>query len=137
HGHGQGHGGDGTWAWVWPDGVDLAVGNVVRNAVVHALPPNGSPARIAVSVDGPTVTVDDNGGGIAPPDRARLMERFERRGASAGTGLGLAIARQVTLAHGGSIELGDSPLGGTRVRLRFAPPDPGLAPGIDRAPSLA
>lgn len=122
HGGQPGPGSERTW--VWPAGVTLAVGNVVRNAVTHAVPPNGSPARIAVSIDGPTVTVDDNGGGIAPGDRSRLVERFERGGAAAGTGLGLAIARQVTIAHGGSIEIGDSPLGGARVRLRFAPPDP-------------
>lgn len=106
---------------VWPDGVRLAVGNVVRNAVVHGRPPGGEPARIVVTVDGPQVSVDDNGPGIPAEDRARVLDRFERGPAGEGSGLGLAIARQVAAAHQGGIELTASPLGGTRAVLRFGP----------------
>ena len=116
--------GEPTLQWVWPDGVRLAVGNVVRNAVVHGAPTNGGEARIDVTVDGTEVTVDDNGPGIPVDDRDRVLDRFEQGATTAGSGLGLAIARQVTKAHGGRIEISDSPLGGTRVRLRFSPPAP-------------
>jgi len=67
------------------------------------------------------IHVDDNGPGIAPADRARVVERFERGSRAPGSGLGLAIARQVAMAHGGSLAIDDSPLGGARLTLRLAP----------------
>ncbi|HIM24422.1 MAG TPA: two-component sensor histidine kinase, partial [Rhodospirillales bacterium] len=36
-----------------------------------------------------------------------------------GVGLGLTLARDVIRGHGGDINLGDSPNGGLRVRLRL------------------
>ncbi|MEO8266887.1 MAG: HAMP domain-containing sensor histidine kinase [Ilumatobacteraceae bacterium] len=105
----------------WRDGVRLAIANLVRNALVHGVPVDGSPQRVAVSVAGSTVTVDDNGPGVPPADRQRMLERFERGGGS-GSGLGLAIAQQVAIAHGGSVLIGSSPLGGARVALTLAAP---------------
>ena len=115
---------------LWPAGVQLAVANLVRNAVIHGRPGGAEPARMAVTVESapgqvPTVIVDDNGPGIAPADRARVVERFERGSRAPGSGLGLAIARQVAVAHGGSLTIGDSPLGGARLTLRLAPLPPG------------
>ena len=82
-----------------------------------------------MSVAGSTVTVDDNGPGVPPADRQRVLERFERGGGQ-GSGLGLAIAQQVALAHGGSVTIESSPLGGARVVLSLSPtghawPSPG------------
>jgi two-component system, OmpR family, sensor histidine kinase PrrB len=103
----------------WRDGVGLAIANIVRNALVHGVPADGSGQHVVVSVAGTTVTVDDNGPGVPPADRLRVLERFERGGGS-GSGLGLAIAHQVAIAHGGSITIGSSPLGGARVVLALA-----------------
>jgi two-component system, OmpR family, sensor histidine kinase PrrB len=103
----------------WRDGVGLAIANVVRNALVHGVPTDGSVQRLVVSVAGSTVTVDDNGPGVALADRERVLERFER-GGGGGSGLGLAIAHQVAIAHGGSVTIGSSPLGGARVVLSLA-----------------
>src|SRR3954447_11335034 len=104
----------------WRDGVLLAIANVVRNALIHGAPPGGGRALVDVSIADATVTVDDNGPGIAPADRQRVLERFERGGGN-GSGLGLAIAQQVAIAHGGSVTIGSSPSGGARVELRLAP----------------
>jgi len=38
---------------------------------------------------------------------------------SHGTGLGLSIANDAALSHGGNLLLGDSPMGGLRVRLQL------------------
>jgi two-component system, OmpR family, sensor histidine kinase PrrB len=104
----------------WRDGVRLAIANIVRNALVHGVPADGSSQRVVVSVVGSTVTVDDNGPGVPPVDRQRVLERFERGGGH-GSGLGLAIAQQVALAHGGSVTIETSPLGGARVVLTLVP----------------
>jgi two-component system sensor histidine kinase PrrB len=103
----------------WRDGVRLAIANLVRNALVHGVPIDGAAQHVVVSVAGATVTVDDNGPGVAPADRQRVLERFER-GNGGGSGLGLAIAQQVAIAHGGSVVIGWSPLGGARVALTLA-----------------
>ena len=104
----------------WRDGVRLAIANIVRNALVHGVPADGSAQRVIVSVVGTTVTVDDNGPGVPTADRQRVLERFERGGGH-GSGLGLAIAQQVALAHGGSVTIESSPLGGARVVMSLAP----------------
>lgn len=100
---------------LWRDGVVLAVDNVVRNALAHA----GPDARVVVRLVGATVAVDDDGPGIPPDQRDRLLRRFERGGASTGSGLGLAIAHQVAVAHRGSLSIDVSPLGGARVLVSF------------------
>ena len=105
----------------WRDGVTLAIANIVRNALVHGVPVDGQVPRVVVSVAGTTVTVDDNGPGVPEADRQRVLERFER-GAGSGSGLGLAIAQQVAIAHGGSVTISESPLGGARLALTLAQP---------------
>lgn len=97
------------------------------NAVRHG--PAGSRVRIGLrprDKGGATLTVDDQGSGIRPEDRAHVFDRFWRApGASAGgTGLGLAIAQWVVERHGGAIEVADAPGGGARfeVRLPAHPP---------------
>ncbi|WP_407569658.1 sensor histidine kinase [Deinococcus altitudinis] len=72
------------------------------------------------------VHVDDDGPGIPEGDRERVFENFvrletSRSRDSGGTGLGLAVVRALMLAHGGEVQLGVSPLGGTRATLRFPP----------------
>jgi two-component system osmolarity sensor histidine kinase EnvZ len=70
-----------------------------------------------------TITIDDDGPGIAPSMREEVFKPFvrlddARNQDQGGTGLGLSIARDIARSHGGDIELSDSPLGGLRVSLR-------------------
>ena len=74
--------------------------------------------------------VEDDGPGIAPQERERVLERFYRVPGTPGTGsgLGLAIVREIAAGHGAHIELGEAasvtngtPNGtkGCRVALTF------------------
>jgi len=89
------------------------VTNLVHNAVTYT-PPGG---RVTVSVhrqDGrPVLRVADDGPGIAPAERARAFERFQRLGGTStpGSGLGLAIVKEICARHGAEVLLSD-PAGG-------------------------
>ena len=97
----------------------------VRNVVANALdwaPPAG---RVRVSIrgdsDGIHVVVDDSGPGVPLEERARIFDPFVRgrirQGRRIGYGLGLAIARSAVEAHGGTISVTESPLGGARFTM--------------------
>ncbi|MET0310342.1 MAG: HAMP domain-containing sensor histidine kinase [Sphingomonas sp.] len=69
--------------------------------------------------DDVSITVADDGPGIAEPDRARIFEPFfTTRRSDGGTGLGLPIVRSLLEAHGGSIALIES-TEGTAFRIRL------------------
>jgi two-component system sensor histidine kinase PrrB len=114
---------------VWPDGVRLALDNVVRNARTHGRPADGSPGRVVVrvTVDGaaPVLVVDDDGPGVPVDDRARVLAPFERSvTAVPGSGLGLAVAERVARAHGGAVSIASSRTGGASVRIELGPVSP-------------
>ena len=72
--------------------------------------------------EGIVLTVDDAGPGIPADQRTAALNRFARTDASrsrgtGGFGLGMSIIHRIVQAHGGELELGDSPLGGLRVRI--------------------
>ena len=95
--------------------------NLADNAVRYSPPGARVEVRVNVIDGAPTLQVDDAGPGIPPAERERVFDRFYRRsiGDEQGTGLGLAIVRSVSSRHGAEVALGDSPLGGLRVTVRF------------------
>lgn len=98
-----------------------AVRALVTNAVEYS--PQGGEVEVAVSRRTGQVRVEiaDEGPGILPTERQRLLRPFERGSSSltapTGRGLGLAVAHAVTVAHSGTIELDDNAPTGLRVRL--------------------
>jgi two-component system, OmpR family, sensor histidine kinase PrrB len=106
----------------WPDGLRLLVDNLLENAVRHG--GRDVRATVAESDGGIRFTVDDDGPGVPPSERERIFERFARgmSSSAAGSGLGLALVRQQAVLHGGSVEVGDSTLGGARFTV-FLPMD--------------
>lgn len=107
-----------------PSGLRLVLDNAITNAVRH-----GDAGRVRITLaengtHGIDVTVDDDGTGIPEQERASLFARFAR-GSTAhaeGSGLGLALIAQQAELHGGTAELSESPLGGTRLWLRLPAP---------------
>lgn len=98
--------------------------NLVANAVNYRSPDRDLKVRISgiSNYHGTTVFVADNGKGIAPEDRQRVLEplvRLHRDGDGHGSGLGLAIARRVVEAHGGELSLKETPGGGTTAVISF------------------
>jgi signal transduction histidine kinase len=97
-----------------PGRLERVVVNLLANALKYS-PPEGR-VRLAVTAreaGGATLTVSDQGKGIAEEDRPHLFERFHRgSGASAqdgGVGLGLFSARMLISAHGGRIHVQSEP----------------------------
>jgi sensor histidine kinase regulating citrate/malate metabolism len=102
------------------------VGNLVDNAMDAVLEERDLPAkrrRVAVHVVAEAgrldVVVEDSGPGVRPQDQDRVLERGWSTKASDGRGLGLALVGQVARRHGGSIDVGSSPLGGARFHVRL------------------
>lgn len=100
--------------------LERAVRNLADNAVRHAR------SRVVVTVeragDRALLHVDDDGHGIRPEDRERVLDRFTRLDEArareeGGSGLGLAIVREIARASGGSVRVADAPIGGARLTL--------------------
>jgi two-component system, OmpR family, sensor histidine kinase BaeS len=103
--------------------LDRVIDNLVDNAI-RAAAPRGR-VRLAARRDGTAVrlTVADDGPGIAAEDRVRAFDRLWRGDAArrrdGGQGLGLAIARRLVERAGGTIRIGDAPLGGALLEVRL------------------
>lgn len=104
------------------EGLRRLVRNLGENAARHA---RGRILFALAERDGWVhLTLDDDGRGIPPADRERVLERFVRLDEArardgGGSGLGLAIVAAVAAAHGGTVRIGESPLGGARVELEL------------------
>ncbi|MBA2466368.1 MAG: HAMP domain-containing histidine kinase [Sphingomonas sp.] len=92
--------------------------NLIGNAVRHSPAGGTVTLRFARLPDVASVTVADEGPGIAPVDQQRIFERFERATPDeGGTGLGLAISRRLARSMGGDIGLESAPNAGARFTL--------------------
>ncbi len=96
--------------------------NILRNAWRHAR------TQVVVEVtrveEWLRVSVSDDGEGIPPADRDRVLEPFVRLGKNdgsgrSGTGLGLAIARRIVQRHGGRIWIEESAQKGASVHTTW------------------
>lgn len=93
--------------------------NLVGNAIRYS--PDGSKVTISIDPATPSISVEDEGAGIAEEDRERVFRKFERLGRSGdgGSGLGLYISRKLARAMGGELTIGSAESGGARFTLRL------------------
>ena len=92
------------------------LGNLLDNACRSAR----SAVRVSAQHEGRQlqITVDDDGPGIAPEQRAAVLQRGVRLDESTpGSGLGLAIVVELAQLYGGALTLETSELGGLSARL--------------------
>lgn len=105
------------------------IGNLLENSARYT--DAGGRVRLVLRVDntprGREAVVDchDSAPGVPPDVLPRLFQRFfrvdgSRNRASGGSGLGLAICSSIVQAHGGTITVAPSPLGGLAVEIRIA-----------------
>jgi two-component system, OmpR family, sensor histidine kinase KdpD len=102
--------------------LERAIANVAGNAC------SWTPEREHVAIVGSyaagrvELRVIDRGPGIAPVDRERVFEPFQRlgdRSPADGVGLGLAVAKGFIEAMGGKVAIEDTPGGGLTMILTF------------------
>lgn len=92
-----------------------AIENALRNAVRFA--PEGSQIFVALARDEnlATVSIADNGPGVAEEDLPHIFEPLFRKNAGDGSGLGLTIAQRIVEIHGGGISARNRACGGLEV----------------------
>ncbi len=109
-----------------------ALSNLVDNAIKFSAP--GGRIVLAQLLDGAHVIlrVTDQGPGIPPEERDKVVRRFyrvEQSRHAPGSGLGLSLVAAVVALHGGRLELADNEPGrhppGLRVDFVLPGPEPG------------
>ena len=122
------------------DRIVQALVNLLSNAVKFA--PGGSTVRVAAlaGAQAVTVSVSDEGEGIAPENLSRLFRKFQQVDSSSsrrkgGTGLGLAITKAIVEQHGGRIFVDSELNKGTRFSIVLPVATPAEAAAV--APVVA
>jgi two-component system sensor histidine kinase TctE len=98
-----------------------ALSNLVHNAIEYSHRGGRVTVRTGRRNGHAFLEVEDDGPGIAPQERARVLERFYRVPGTPGTGsgLGLAIVREIAASHAASMVVDDGAAGGCRVEITF------------------
>ena len=101
------------------DPLRRAFSNLIRNAVEAMDGAGQLDIRIAPGAGGVIVAIADHGPGIPENQRAQVFEPYWTT-KDEGTGLGLALVRQTAVAHGGGVEVRDTPGGGATFVVMLA-----------------
>ena len=101
--------------------LERLASNLIDNAVRHNVTGGWVLASTRTHA-GTTELAVANGGAHIPPDQVTgLFEPFRRltgrTGSQSGSGLGLSIVLELAGLYGGSLQLGNAPIGGLRAEL--------------------
>lgn len=113
-------GGDSRYQLVGnPEHLQLIVHNLVRNAVQAGA--NVVHVEVSVQPNGDFVTirVHDDGPGISVSRRSTLFKPFANSSRPNGTGLGLYLCRRYVGLFGGTVAVGEGPLGGAAFTIHL------------------
>ncbi|SDX49388.1 ATP-binding protein [Thiocapsa roseopersicina] len=105
--------------------ISQLFGNLLQNSLSYTDPGGGLTVTLdADPVGSYRITFEDTAPGVPTEELPRLFDRLYRVDASrsrhtGGAGLGLAIARNVVLAHGGTIEARPAAAGGCAIRIEL------------------
>lgn len=103
------------------DRLEQTFSNILDNAIKNS-PGDDEVKIIGRNLDNRLVEVRvvNNGPGIPPKQLPHLFERFHQTGSmGSGFGLGLAIAREIVIAHRGTIEAKSEPGEGAEFVIRL------------------
>jgi signal transduction histidine kinase len=108
-----------TETWLDADKIFQILGNLIENAVRHGAGTVTTMVEAARDEGAPgvTVSVRDQGQGIAPELVPRVFRQFWRVKRRGGAGLGLFIVKGLVEAHGGTIGVYQPPGGGAEFRF--------------------
>jgi len=124
--------------WFDPRKLERALYNLLLNACEAAPAVGGEIDVTAAEVGGSlTISVSDNGPGIADSIHDRLFHPFVSYGKENGTGLGLAVVQKIVQDHGGDITVERSTQGRTVFRIVLpGHPRDAAANGAEHFPAL-
>lgn len=114
------------------DRIDQILTNLLQNALRQV----AEGGRIAVSAlaeaDAVALCVEDDGPGLPPRALGQVADPFIKDPRSPGLGLGLAVVAAFAKAHGGSMQMGRSAMGGAKVCVTLPySPDGLMSPTSD------
>ncbi|MEN5297835.1 sensor histidine kinase [Brucella sp. TWI559] len=108
-----------------PDMLDLALTNLIDNAVKYSHPNRELVILLSVFLRKSEVVIEvsDEGSGISPDELPRVFDKL-MRGSNAesieGSGLGLYLVSKIVSIHQGTLEAESTPGQGTRIRMLIA-----------------
>ncbi len=106
------------------DRIEQVIINIISNSIKYTHEKGEITVKLSKDNEYISIKVKDNGIGVPKEDKVRLFERFyrvdkARSRAMGGTGLGLSIAKQIVVAHKGSINLESVYGKGTEVTIKL------------------
>jgi two-component system, OmpR family, sensor kinase len=107
-----------------PGILDVALGNVVDNAVKFSAAGGTIELSTGVTASEAFITVADTGPGIPADELPHVFERFfrgksARAAGASGVGLGLAITQMLVQRQRGTVDIDSKPGAGTAVTIRL------------------
>ncbi|WP_119841285.1 ATP-binding protein [Salinibacter ruber] len=113
-----------VWTRADPEGLRIALQNLISNAVKYTEPGGDVWIRVRTGDEAAVLEVEDTGVGMDPAQTETLFEPFRQESEGMGreyegTGLGLAVTKEAVEQMGGAIEVETEKGAGSRFTVRL------------------